>query len=155
MDRGAVREQPANGGVVALDELRRGLAAARLEHRLVAGAVSHEIRNMCLAIRVVAANLRQRSGLAEDADFKTLTTLVESLGSIASFELRNGKDENAGWVNLNTTLEQLRVAAGRLMDGDGSIFREGVAPRRRGLRPVPRIRPQQAFSGLTCSPCGA
>jgi len=78
-------------------------------NRLVAGAVSHEIRNMCSAVRVVTSNLRQRPGLDRDPDFVALTTLVESLASIASFELRSGKSEDAGWTNLNIVLEQLRV----------------------------------------------
>jgi signal transduction histidine kinase len=78
-------------------------------NRLLASAVSHEIRNMCLAIRVVTTNLRQKTGLAEDADFAALSTLTEGLGRMASFELQNGKDESSGWIDPRVVLEQLRV----------------------------------------------
>ncbi|MGE0407555.1 MAG: ATP-binding protein, partial [Candidatus Korobacteraceae bacterium] len=102
------------GIVVDMSEEVRERERENFQHflaynRLVAGAVSHEIRNMCSAIRVVFTNLRRRPALAEDTDFLTLATLVDSLGSIASFELRNGKDKASRWENLNSVLEQLRV----------------------------------------------
>jgi PAS domain S-box-containing protein len=78
-------------------------------NRLLASAVSHEIRNMCLAIRVVTTNLRQKPGLVEDADFAALSSLIEGLSRMASFELQNGKDEGSGWIDPAVVLEQLRV----------------------------------------------
>lgn len=78
-------------------------------NRLLASAVSHEIRNMCLAIRVVTTNLRQKPGLVEDADFAALSTLIEGLSRMASFELQDGKDESSGWIDPAVVLEQLRV----------------------------------------------
>ncbi|MEI9812433.1 MAG: PAS domain-containing sensor histidine kinase [Acidobacteriota bacterium] len=78
-------------------------------NRLLASAVSHEIRNMCLAIRVVTTNLRQKPGLVEDADFAALSTLVEGLGRMSSFELQNGEDATSGWTDPSVVLEQLRV----------------------------------------------
>ncbi len=78
-------------------------------NRLLASAVSHEIRNMCLAIRVVTTNLRQKPGLVEDADFAALSTLIEGLSRMASFELQSGKDESSGWIDPTVVLEQLRV----------------------------------------------
>jgi C4-dicarboxylate-specific signal transduction histidine kinase len=76
---------------------------------LLASAVSHEIRNMCLAIRVVTTNLRQKPDLVDDADFAALSTLTDGLGRMASFELQNGQDESSGWINPAVVLEQLRV----------------------------------------------
>lgn len=78
-------------------------------NRLLASAVSHEIRNMCLAIRVVTTNLREKPGLVEDADFAALSTLIDGLSRMASFELENGKDEGSGWIDPTVVLEQLRV----------------------------------------------
>jgi len=78
-------------------------------NRLLASAVSHEIRNMCLAIRVVTSNLRQKPGLDGDADFAALSTLVEGLGRMASFELEHGRDADSGWTDPAVVLEQLRV----------------------------------------------
>lgn len=78
-------------------------------NRLFAGAVSHEIRNLCSAIRVVTSNLERRTDLREDADFRALTTLVESLASIAAFRLQTTRRSEIATVSLHSILEQLRV----------------------------------------------
>jgi two-component system sensor kinase FixL len=87
-------------------EMLRHLAAS---NRLLAGAVAHEIRNLCSAVRVVTSNLRRHAAVAQDADFGALNTLVESLMRIASFELTNHKNRPAGRVDVMRVLEELRV----------------------------------------------
>lgn len=77
--------------------------------RLLAGAVAHEIRNMCSAIRVVTSNLRRYPGITSDADYGALNTLVESLTRIAAFELASGKDQYAARVDVTAVLEELRL----------------------------------------------
>lgn len=77
--------------------------------RLLAGAVAHEIRNMCSAIRVVTSNLRRYPGITLDADYGALNTLVESLTRIAAFELASGKDRFAVRVDVTAVLDELRL----------------------------------------------
>ena len=77
--------------------------------RLLAGAVSHEIRNLCSAIRVVTSNLSRHTHLVQDADFHALTKLVESLSQIASMQLRASKESAPQWCKLGIVLEQLRL----------------------------------------------
>src|SRR4051812_28262072 len=77
--------------------------------RLLARAVSHEIRNMCSAIRVMTLNLSKKDSLASDADFTALTVLVNGLASIAAFDLDQTKRPEAGWIQLNEVFEQLRI----------------------------------------------
>lgn len=57
-------------------------------NRLTASAVSHEVRNLCLALRVVASNLAKRPDLEQTPDFSALTTLIENLTRLSSLELR-------------------------------------------------------------------
>jgi PAS domain S-box-containing protein len=78
--------------------------------RLVVGAVSHEIRNVCGAISVVYTNLSQNAALAQNEDFRALGTLVEGLGKIARLELRQstGSQELTG-VDLYQLVEELRI----------------------------------------------
>ena len=78
-------------------------------NRLLAGAVAHEIRNLCLAVRVVTSNLRRHPEMAGDADFGALNTLVESLMRIAAFDLAHDKDPIASRVDLTAVLEELHV----------------------------------------------
>lgn len=78
-------------------------------NRLLAGAVSHEIRNMCSAISVVSANLGRRPDVKDDADFQALTTLVSGLARIASFELRSKSEDSVPYIAIESVLDQLRV----------------------------------------------
>lgn len=78
-------------------------------NRLLAGAVSHEIRNMCMAIRVMALNLSKKDMLVQDADFAALTVLIDGLASIAAFDLDKNKRPETGWIDLNSVFEQLRI----------------------------------------------
>jgi two-component system, LuxR family, sensor kinase FixL len=57
-------------------------------NRLTASAVSHEVRNLCLALRVVASNLGKRPDIDETPDYSALTALIENLTRLSSFELR-------------------------------------------------------------------
>lgn len=78
-------------------------------NRLFAGAVSHEIRNLCSAIRVVTSNLERKRELREDADFRALTNLVESLAAISAFQLDSTRRPAVTTISLHAVLEQLRV----------------------------------------------
>jgi two-component system, LuxR family, sensor kinase FixL len=78
-------------------------------NRLLAGAVAHEIRNLCSAIRVTTSNLRRHPAVERDVDFGALNTLVESLMRIAAFDLTKDKDPVAARVDVTTVLEELRV----------------------------------------------
>jgi two-component system sensor kinase FixL len=78
-------------------------------HRLLAGAVAHEIRNLCSAIRVVTSNLRRHPQVGTDPDFSALNTLVESLTKIAAFELTAEKDKIASRIDVLGVLEETRV----------------------------------------------
>ena len=78
-------------------------------NRLLAGAVSHEIRNLCSAISVVCSNLSQRSDLRNDADFDALMHLIEGLSLLASFKLRHKAENEVPRADLRSALDQLRV----------------------------------------------
>lgn len=77
-------------------------------NRLLAGAVSHEIRNMCSAISVVCTNLARTPGLAGNADFDALQRLTGGLNQIASFKLKPDHESMAA-ISLRTVLDQLIV----------------------------------------------
>lgn len=81
-----------------------------LDHnRLLASAVSHEIRNFCAAISVVSSNLGRRNDLRGNADFDALVRLVSGLTELASFELRKTSSDPERAVDLKAVLDQLRV----------------------------------------------
>ncbi|MFZ0592603.1 MAG: ATP-binding protein [Bryobacteraceae bacterium] len=78
--------------------------------RILAGAVSHEIRNVCGAISVIHENLMRSGALNANKDFEALGSLVEALGRIASLELRRSSNVvEAVAVDLREILDDLRI----------------------------------------------
>jgi PAS domain S-box-containing protein len=76
--------------------------------RILVGAVSHEIRNVCGAIAMAHANLARGGALAENKDFEALGNLILALGKIAAMDLRQMADQ-ASPVDLASLLEELRI----------------------------------------------
>ena len=77
-------------------------------HRLLAGAVSHEIRNLCSAASVVCTNMGRTLDLAGSADFEALRNLINGLTRIASIELRRAPVQLAV-MDLQAALDELLV----------------------------------------------
>ena len=78
-------------------------------NRLLASAVSHEIRNLCSAISVVHSNLAQRPDLRSSADFEALGRLVGGLMELASLDLRSREQDGPRSTDLQAVIDQLRV----------------------------------------------
>lgn len=77
--------------------------------KIVAGAICHEIRNICGATAVIYANLSRHRLLAGNEDFLALGTLIEGLGKMASLELRSTLKEDTRGVDLHSILDELRI----------------------------------------------
>ena len=78
-------------------------------NRLLAGAVSHEIRNFCSAITVVCSNLGKKAEVHDHPDFEALRQLVRGLATLASFELRQKGEDATQHTDLKAVLNQLRI----------------------------------------------
>lgn len=76
--------------------------------RILVGAVSHEIRNVCGSIAMVHENLARSGALAQNKDFEALGKLVLALEKIAAMDLRQTANQ-ASSVDLLSVLEELRI----------------------------------------------
>jgi PAS domain S-box-containing protein len=80
--------------------------------RILVGAVSHEIRNVCGAIAMAHANLGKSAALAaslaQNKDFEALGNLILALEKIAAMDLRQVADQ-ASSVDLYSLLEEFRI----------------------------------------------
>jgi C4-dicarboxylate-specific signal transduction histidine kinase len=83
--------------------------------RIAVGALSHEIRNICSAIRAVHHNLRRNLALQESKDFDALGSLVETLESIANLKLGQSRSD-AGEVDLSILLDELKIVVTPQLD---------------------------------------
>jgi signal transduction histidine kinase len=88
--------------------------------RILVGAVSHEIRNVCGAIAMTHTNLSrsQGAGLIGNKDFEALGHLIRALEKIASMNLRQSADQ-ASSVDLTALLEELRIVIGPSFEEQG------------------------------------
>lgn len=77
--------------------------------RITAAALSHEIRNLCAAINVLAANLNARHSLSLDEDHRALLTLVKGLEKVASLNLATGDQPEVEATELQHILDDLRI----------------------------------------------
>ena len=78
--------------------------------RILVGAVSHEIRNVCGAITIVHENLVRSAILKGNQDFEALGSLVETLNRIASMEMTESSSKSeAGVIDLSEALDNLRI----------------------------------------------
>jgi signal transduction histidine kinase len=78
--------------------------------RILVGAVSHEVRNVCGAITIMHENLVRSGVLNGNQDFEALGSLVETLNRIASMELTQGSSKpQAGVIDLSEALDDLRI----------------------------------------------
>jgi len=80
--------------------------------RLLVGAVSHEIRNVCGAIAMAHANLARSAALAanlaQNKDFEALGNLILALEKIAAMNLRQMADQACG-VDLSSLIEEFCI----------------------------------------------
>ena len=86
--------------------------------RILVGAVSHEIRNVCGAIAVVHQNLARDPALKLNKDFEALGTLILALEKIAAMELRQTANQASG-VDIYSLLEELRIVVEPSLRQDG------------------------------------
>ena len=86
--------------------------------RILVGAVSHEVRNVCGAIALVHENLARQHTLDGNQDFEALGTLVLALEKIASMDLRQSAQQ-ATSIDLQSFLEELRVIIGPALHEQG------------------------------------
>jgi two-component system sensor kinase FixL len=77
--------------------------------RIVMGAVSHEIRNLCGAISVVHRNLSHVTRLSENRDFQALGTLVEGLEKIAALDIKPSSEQRPAPLEIPSVLDELRL----------------------------------------------
>lgn len=81
--------------------------------RILASAVSHEIRNLCSAIFVVASNMERSSVISRDPDFVALKNLAAGLRDLASLDLRKKTRMHVSSVRLQELAEEMRVIVGQ------------------------------------------
>jgi len=78
-------------------------------NRIVAAAVSHEMRNVCGATQIVYSKLKALPDLESNDEFRALGGLVDALSKLASAELQTRSRVSLSQLDLVELLTQFRV----------------------------------------------
>lgn len=99
-----------------------GLEMLMRTSRVLMGAVSHSVRNLCAASKVAYTNLTRVPGLEHNEDLMALGTLLRGLENIAESQLHQAPDRPATTVDLNGLLDELRVVVESSFEEEGVEF---------------------------------
>jgi len=131
------------------DREESGLKQLLTNSRIVAGAVSHELRNLAAAGSVLYHNLKkQQEPNSNNKDFQALGTVVESILRLSSTELADASEEVLEGVDVGDLLDELRAIISPSLEESGVRADWEVAT---GLPPirVNRSGLLQVFLNLT------
>jgi two-component system sensor kinase FixL len=78
-------------------------------NRIAAGAVSHEVRNLCGAISLLCSSIGDKHNLTQDEDLKGLIHLVKGLERSVALELHSRSQETVEEISLRAVLDSLRI----------------------------------------------
>ncbi len=91
------------------DREEAGLKQLLSNSRIIAGAVSHELRNLAAAASVLRLNLARVQGLNGNIDFQALETVIDSMLRISSTELSDANEGVLEGLDVIDLLLELRT----------------------------------------------
>ena len=142
----------------ATDQLRdreeAGLLQLLSSSKIIAGAVSHEIRNLTGAASVLHHNLSHLDGIADNADFQALGKVIESTLKLSSEDVEADPEEALEGADVSEVLEELRLIVTQAFDEAGARLELEVPDS------LPRVRANhsgllQVFINLAQNSCRA
>jgi two-component system sensor kinase FixL len=136
------------------DREESGLRQLLSSSRIIAGAVSHEIRNMAAAASVLYQNLNNIPGVKENADFSALGSVIESVLKLSSEDLHEDSEAVLEGVDVGELLQELRTIISPTFDEAGAGLAWGIGP------DLPHVRADhsgllQVFINLAQNSCRA
>ncbi len=101
------------------DREELGLRELLSNSRIVAGAVSHELRNLAAAASVLHLNAAKTAGLAGNPDYQALGTVIDSMVELSSTELADAGGQVHEGVDLADLLREVRTITAPSLDDAG------------------------------------
>jgi signal transduction histidine kinase len=86
-----------------------GLRQLLAGNRIMATALSHEVRNFCGVLERLCESLSCTYNLTQDRDFQTIVKMIEGLETMASLKLRTKSQAVLELVPLKEVLDNLRI----------------------------------------------
>src|SRR5262249_32482304 len=94
------------------DREESGLQQLLRNSRIIAGAVSHELRNLASAASLLHLNMGNMSGVRDSKDYTALGTVIESVLRLSTEELAETAEETLEGLEIASILQELRTIIG-------------------------------------------
>ena len=94
------------------DREELGLRQLLMNSRIIAGAVSHEIRNLSAAAEALHSRVGQSQGVAETDDFQALGKLIFALRRLSAAEIPTDAERALTGVDVSALFRELRIVVG-------------------------------------------
>jgi two-component system sensor kinase FixL len=91
------------------DREESGLRQLLSNSRIIAGAVSHELRNLAAAAKVLHHNMSNSPGVRDTADFEALGSVIDSALKLSSEDLSASSEEVYEGLDVVGLLQELRT----------------------------------------------
>ncbi len=92
------------------DRAEAGLRQLLTNSRIIAGAVSHELRNLAAAAAVLHLNMSKISDIHDSADYEALGTVIDSVRKLTSADVSESSEEGPDeWLDVAVLLSELRT----------------------------------------------
>lgn len=87
----------------------QGLRQLLTGNRIMATALSHEVRNFCGVLERLCESLSRTHSLTQDKDFQTIVNMIDGLEAMASLKLQTKSQAVLEPVPLKEVLDNLRI----------------------------------------------
>jgi PAS domain S-box-containing protein len=94
------------------DREEMGLRQLLMSSRVIAAAVSHEIRNIAAAADALHQNIGKSFGVAGNEDFEALGQLIQAMRKLSSAEVPASASQMLVGVDVNALLRELNIIVG-------------------------------------------
>ncbi len=116
------------------DREELGLRQLLMNSHIIAGAVSHEVRNLAAAAGALHENIARSCSVAESEDLIALGHLIEGMRKLCSSEIPLDSEQSLTGVDLNALFKELNIILQTGAEDSHVEFRWDVAEN------LPRVR---------------
>ena len=102
------------------DREELGLRQLLMNSHIIAGAVSHEVRNLAAAATALHGNVARTCAVAHNEDFRALGHLIDGMRKLCSSEIPALSEESLVGVDLNALFKELDIIL-KSQEDDSSV----------------------------------
>jgi signal transduction histidine kinase len=95
------------------------VASVMATSRVLLAGFAHEVRNLSAAASALWSRLAARRHLKNDEEYQAVERTLESLAHLAASGLRLGATRPESFVDLSSTMEQIRIVLQPMLDAAG------------------------------------